>query len=108
MTGNANSGRRPSPPVDVTTLEELNVTQVIKLLRILGRPRSRAKILAAILNGKLRAYVNHGRLSNKKNPVTGKAEPTFVVLRKDLDAWRRESLVLLKVTPLSTRSALSA
>ena len=105
MAGNANSGRRPSPPVDVTTLEELNVTQVMKLLRLLGRPKSRAKILAAILSGKLKAYVNYGRLSNKKNPVTGKAEPTYVVMRKDLDAWRRDSLVLLKVTPLSTRTA---
>jgi hypothetical protein len=105
MAGNANSGRRPSPPVDVTTLEELTITQVIKLLRLLGRPMSRPKIMAEILNGKLRAYVNYNRLSNHKNPATGKPEPTFVILRKDLDAWRRTSLVLLKVTPHSQLSA---
>ena len=105
MAGNANSGRRPSPPVDVTTLEELSITQVIKLLRILGRPYSRKKLLAEILAGRLRAYVNYGRLSNHKNPVTGQPEPTFVIMRADLDAWRKTSLVLLKVRPLSTRSA---
>lgn len=105
MSGNANSGRRPSPLVDLTTLEELNITQAVKLLRILGRPRSRAKIRAAILNLKLKAYINYGRLSNQKNPATGEPEPTYLVMRKDLDAWLGASLVLLKVAPLSTRSA---
>ena len=105
MAGNANSGRRPSPPVDVTTLEELNITQVIKLLRLLGRPHSRKKLMAEILAGRLKAYVNYGRLSNHRNPATGQPDPTYVVLRKDLDAWRAASLVLLKVTRLATRSA---
>lgn len=97
MAGNANSGRRPSPLVDVTTLEELSIAQVMKLLRLLGRPHSRPKLMAEILAGRLRAYINYGRLSNRRNPVTGKPEPTYVVLRKDLDAWRKNSLVLLKV-----------
>lgn len=102
MTGNANSGRRPSPPVDLDTLEELSISQVIRLLRTKGRRLSRLKLQAEINAGRLVAYINWNRLSNKKNPATGKPEPTYTILRTDLDRWRKASLTLLKIHSLAS------
>lgn len=102
MSGNANSGRRPSPPVDLESLEELSVAQALRLLRLKGRRMSRKKLVAAITTGRLTAYVNWDRRSNKKNPTTGEAEPTYTIFRADLDRWRKASLVLLKVHSLAS------
>jgi len=101
MTGNANSGRRPSPPVDLEALDELSIAQVLALLRKKGRRISRKKLKAEISVGRLTAQVNWGRLSNKKNEATGEPEPTYKVLRADLDRWRKNSLTPLKVHDLA-------
>jgi len=102
VTGNANSGRRPSPPVDLDKLEELSVAQVIQLLRLKGRRMSRQKLKAEITTGRLTAYLNWNRRSNTKNPVTGEANPTYTIFRTDLDRWRKASLVRLNVHSLAS------
>ena len=94
MTGNANSGRRPVPKVDVNTLEELSIAQALVLLRLKGRQKSRKKLKAEITVGRLKAYLNWGRLSNQ-------GDPTYVIKRPDLDRWIQASLTPLNVTRLS-------
>jgi len=94
MTGNANSGRRPSPPVDVTTLKLLSLQQVLVLLRLLGRPMSRKTLREQIVRGRLAVLVDY--LHHDRN-----GDPRYMVERKALDAWLRDSLVPLKVARLS-------
>ena len=94
MSGNANSGRRPSPPADLEKLVELSVAQVLSLLRQKGRRISRKKLLAEITAGRLKTFLNWGRLSNQ-------GEPTYVIKRPDLDRWIQASLTSLNVTRLS-------
>ncbi len=95
MTGNANSGRRPAPPVDVLTLALLTIPQVLILLRKLGRPVGRAKLLNQIAIGRLQAQVDYLRLDNQGNP-------TYKIERTALDRWLKASLVPLKVGSLAS------
>lgn len=94
MAGTANSGRRPAPPVDLERLQELSITQVLRLMRLQGRrPMGRAKLHAEIALGRLRAHLDSQRLTNKR-------EPSYVVLRKDYDRW-----VEARLRPLAIRLA---
>ncbi len=95
MTGNANSGRRASPPVDVTTLKLLTVPQALAVLRLLGRPMSRTKLGDQIALGLLPVQLDYLRLDNQ-------GRPTYKIERAALDRWLRGSLVPLKVTSLAS------
>lgn len=95
MSGNANSGRRPSAPVDVAGLAVLTVPQALRLLRQLGRPMGRKKLGQQIATGRLRAQVDYLRLDNQ-------GRPTYKIERQELDRWLRASLVPLKVTALAS------
>ena len=95
MSGNANSGRRPSPPVDVTRLQLLSINQVLTLLRLLGRPMGRAKLGQQIATGRLPVQVDYLSLDNQ-------GRPTYKIERPALDRWLRSSLVPLKVTSLAS------
>ena len=101
MSGNANSGRRPSPPMDLEKLEELSIAQAIALLRLKGRRVTRRKLMAEITVGRLKAYLNWGRLARSKNPETGQPNPTYVIKRPDLERWRQASLTPLNVYALA-------
>lgn len=81
MSGNANSGRRPAPPVDLERLQELSLAQVRRLLRLQGRRGvSHRKLKAEIAVGRLKAYLDTQRLSCRR-------EPSYVIKRADYDRW---------------------
>lgn len=95
MSGNANSGRRPAPPVDVQALELLTVPQALVLLRLKGRPMSRKKLLNQVAVGRLPVLVDYLHLDNHNHP-------RYLIERPALERWLRASLVPLKVARIAS------
>lgn len=81
---------RPRRVVPVTELELLTIPQVLLYLREIGCAKSRAKVKAAIVAGRLAAFVDWEHLDRKREPI-------YRIERSAVDRWIRASLQPLKV-----------
>jgi hypothetical protein len=86
---------RPRRVVPVTELELLTVPQAVLYLAVKGFPRSRAKVKAAIVAGRIQpVYVDWEHLDRLRQPL-------YKMPPEALDRWISASLQLLKIMPLS-------
>lgn len=80
-------------PRDTTPIEDLKILTIPKalaLLRLIGRPTSRARLGRAIQTGRLQAQIDYDRVDRC-------GQPLLRIYRKDLDRWLASALRPLQI-----------